>query len=827
MLERFGIRGRLLLAFFVISTFAVLATAAALYAFLQVGGVVERITERRVPSALASLELSRQAERVAAAAPAVLAAASKAQHGEVSAAIGVEMARLEELLAALKGTALSEAAVAEIEAAVIGLRRNLDALDNLVATRLTMVAHKEELLRHLSVTTNASGRLVAPGILVMNSKVPQWRAATSDAAATPETRAAAAIDLAQAVADFIPQQKAQGEISAINDALLKAAAAPTLGDLSLMSFSLRRSVDALAAVPPDIDEKLRSRFHQRVDEFKALIDGPKSLVKAREDELAVLAEGARHLSENVQLSRTLTGAVDRLVAAADRDITAAGSEAATVQRYGTGVVLGSALLTLVSSILIVWLYVDRNLLARLAALSQSMLAIAGGNLRAPLPDAGRDEIGRLAEALRLFRDTAIEVEDKNLREVAEARQRLVDAIESISEGFALYDAEDRLVLCNSRYREILYPGLADAVVPGAPFETIIRQAIERGLIEEAKGRAEEWITERLAAHRNPTQTQVQHRSQDRWIQVNERRITGGGTVAVYSDITELMQRGESLAEKSRALEALSSKLSKYLAPQVYDSIFAGRQDVRIASQRKKLTVCFSDIADFTETTDKMESEDITQLLNHYLTEMSKIASDYGATIDKYVGDAIVMFFGDPETRGVKEDALNCVKMALAMQKRMGELAEVWHNAGMESPLRCRIGIHTGYCTVGNFGSEDRMDYTIVGGAVNLASRLEHEASPGGVLISYETFAHVKDEIHCEEQGHIGVKGIAYQVATYRVVDLRANLATASGAFRAELPHLKLEGEPELMSAGERSKAAAFVRDLLERLLHAAKDSSGS
>ena len=167
----------------------------------------------------------------------------------------------------------------------------------------------------------------------------------------------------------------------------------------------------------------------------------------------------------------------------------------------------------------------------------------------------------------------------------------------------------------------------------------------------------------------------------------------------------------------------------------------------------------------------MELEDLTQLLNHYLTEMSKIALQYGATIDKYVGDAIVMFFGDPTTLGVKEDALACVQMAIAMQQRIGELAQEWSNSGIETPLRCRIGIHTGYCTVGNFGSEDRMDYTMVGGTVNLASRLEHEAPPGGVLISFETYALVKDDVRCEERGHVQVKGIAQPVATYAVVGL--------------------------------------------------------
>jgi adenylate cyclase len=649
MFERLGIRGRLLLAFFGISAFAVLATAVAVFAFLQVGQVVDRITEQRVPAALSSLELSRQAERVAATAPAVLATTSKAQHGEVSAGVAVEMARLEELLTAVKGTTPSIAPVAEIEAAVMGLGRNLKALDNLVSARLDVVGRKEELLRRLSTTTNASQRLVAAGILVMSSKVTEWRGITTDPAVAPERRSAATTDLAQAIAAYIPQQKAQQEISAINDALLKTAVAPTPGDLALVSFPLHRSLGILETLAPEIDEKLRARFRQRVNEFKALIDGQNSIPKAREDELAVLAKGGRLVAENNQLSRNLTAAVDRLVAAADRDITAASHEAATVQRYGTGVVLGSALLSLLSSVLVVWLYVDRNLLARLGGVSQSMLAIAGGNLRAPLPATGSDEIGRMGEALRLFRDTAVEVEEKNLREVAEARQRLIDAIESISEGFALYDSQDRLVLCNSRYREILYPGLADAIVPGTQFETIIRQAVQRGLVEDAKGHEEEWIAERLAAHRNPSLTLIQHRSQNHWIQVNERRITGGGTVAVYTDISEL-KRHEAELEITRdeAMAATQAK-SKFLASMSHelrtplnailgitemlqeDAIAAGQEELieplgRVAGAGKNLLRLINEVLDLS----KIEAGRLELHLEEF--DVASVVQDAAATV---------------------------------------------------------------------------------------------------------------------------------------------------------------------------------------------------
>jgi adenylate cyclase len=284
-----------------------------------------------------------------------------------------------------------------------------------------------------------------------------------------------------------------------------------------------------------------------------------------------------------------------------------------------------------------------------------------------------------------------------------------------------------------------------------------------------------------------------------------------------NDMAEKQRRiSEEIRIKRDELEALSTKLSKYLSPQVYASIFSGRQEVKLASQRKKLTVFFSDLAGFTEATDKMESEDLTQLINRYLTEMSQVALVHGATIDKYIGDGIMVFFGDPETRGVKEDALACVKMAIAMQRRMGELAEEWREAGIETPLSCRIGIHTGYCTVGNFGSNERMDYTIIGSAVNQAARLEHEAPQGGILISYDTYAHIKDEVCCEELGPIKIRGLAYPVMTYRVIDLFDQL-DKDRVVRTHLAHFRLDADIGAMSLAERREATEVLQDTLRRL----------
>ncbi|HAA91155.1 MAG TPA: hypothetical protein DCS82_01980 [Rhodospirillaceae bacterium] len=280
---------------------------------------------------------------------------------------------------------------------------------------------------------------------------------------------------------------------------------------------------------------------------------------------------------------------------------------------------------------------------------------------------------------------------------------------------------------------------------------------------------------------------------------------------------ELRDLTKSLDEKNEMLEGLSEKLSKYLSPQVYASIFSGERDVELTTERKKLTVFFSDIKDFTATTDGMEPEDLTALLNSYLTEMSEIALKHGATIDKYIGDAMMLFFGDPETEGVKEDARRCVRMAIEMQERMVSLEEEWRAEGYSNPFKMRIGINTGYCNVGNFGSVDRMDYTIIGGEVNLAARLEGLAEPGGITLSYETYAQVRDMVRAKKNEPIQVKGIQRKVVPYAV----QGLSDESDArfFRKEKKGMRVFVDLKGLTKRQRQSAIKDMKEIIKRLDH--------
>ena len=190
--------------------------------------------------------------------------------------------------------------------------------------------------------------------------------------------------------------------------------------------------------------------------------------------------------------------------------------------------------------------------------------------------------------------------------------------------------------------------------------------------------------------------------------------------------------------------------------------------MKIGSSRKKLTVFFSDIVGFTNATDNMEPEDLSFMINSYLNKMSEITNQYGGTLDKFIGDGILVFFGDPESKGLKEDAVACIDMAKAMSAEMDELRKLWQKSGFDYPLQIRMGISTGYCTVGNFGSESRMDYTVLGRIVNLASRRETLAKPESMLVSHDTYTLIKEWYACEPQVPVEVKRFDRPVQTYLV-----------------------------------------------------------
>ena len=215
--------------------------------------------------------------------------------------------------------------------------------------------------------------------------------------------------------------------------------------------------------------------------------------------------------------------------------------------------------------------------------------------------------------------------------------------------------------------------------------------------------------------------------------------------------------------------AFANQLSRYAPLQLWQSIMRGETEAKIEYKRKKLTVFFSDIQGFTELSETLIPDDLAFLLNDYLSHMTEIAKQYEATVDKFMGDAILIFFGDPNSQGVEQDAKSCLEMAISMRQQMKLLRERWKKMGYPA-LHIRMGISTGYCHVGNYGASHRMAYTIVGRDVNLAARLQSAAEVDEILIADDTHQLIKNEFLCVPKVPIYLKGIQGPVKTWQVME---------------------------------------------------------
>lgn len=272
-------------------------------------------------------------------------------------------------------------------------------------------------------------------------------------------------------------------------------------------------------------------------------------------------------------------------------------------------------------------------------------------------------------------------------------------------------------------------------------------------------------------------------------------------------LEERLKDQELIAAKTQQLEQLAKRLAQYLSPQIYETIFSGKSKEEDSYNRKNLTVFFSDIVQFTDMSDSLEPEKLATVINSYLSEMTQVALDCGGTIDKFIGDAILVFFGDPESRGENQDALAGVDMALKMQERIKELQGYWKKNGVTNGLNVRMGVTTGYCTVGNFGSSQRMDYTVLGKPVNLAARLESLAEAGQILISDATYALIEQQVDCKFVDEIQPKGFARAVNVYSVQEFKGAYARNS---RTNLSHTLKHVEVNILDS---SDIPAAIREL--------------
>ena len=279
-------------------------------------------------------------------------------------------------------------------------------------------------------------------------------------------------------------------------------------------------------------------------------------------------------------------------------------------------------------------------------------------------------------------------------------------------------------------------------------------------------------------------------------------ILNYGGSAVYQYLTERKQK-----------TMIKGMFSQYLNPSVVNELIANPEKLRLGGEKKELTVFFSDIASFTDFSEKLDAVDLVHVLNEYLTEMTDIILKNDGTLDKYVGDAVMAIWGAPV--GLPNTALSASRAALQMQAKVQDMARKWESEG-KNPLVVRMGLNTDFMVVGNVGGAARFDYTVIGDAVNLGSRLEGANKTYGtrIMISERTYELIKNELLCRELDHLVVKG---KTKPIRVFELIADRADGIGEQKEKLLSLYNEGiafykNRQFKDAEEKFFAALAVDD---------------
>ena len=225
----------------------------------------------------------------------------------------------------------------------------------------------------------------------------------------------------------------------------------------------------------------------------------------------------------------------------------------------------------------------------------------------------------------------------------------------------------------------------------------------------------------------------------------------------------------SLRQTHEALERANRLIRRYVPPHLADQISTGLYVETAKPERRKLTISFTGVECFATAAEELEAEDLASMLSEYLSEMVAIADRHGGTVSHVAGDGIMIFFGAPDVTSDQDHALRAVRMAREMQDRAGAMQDMWKRYGLDRPFRIRVGINTGYASVGDFGSEGRKFFSGIGLQTNLAERIQAGCGPGKVLISHSTWALVHDEVCCSSCMEMPLNGAGQPLRVYELV----------------------------------------------------------
>jgi class 3 adenylate cyclase/CheY-like chemotaxis protein len=237
------------------------------------------------------------------------------------------------------------------------------------------------------------------------------------------------------------------------------------------------------------------------------------------------------------------------------------------------------------------------------------------------------------------------------------------------------------------------------------------------------------------------------------------------------EMAELNRRLEARVEEQMAELLRTGELKRFLPRQVAEGLMAGQLAPNQGLERRKVTILFADMVGFTDLSDSLDPEELSDVLGEYLREMSAVLVSHGGTLDNYIGDGMMAMFGAPERAEEADQAWSAVQAAVDMRERAREVAARIRGRGIPADLQIRVGVNAGHCMVGVFGSDVLRAYKVVGFAVNIAARLQTEASPGTILCGYRTYAHVKDRVRAVQREPLTLKGAARPVEAWEILEL--------------------------------------------------------